>query len=48
MINVLWSRQLEAAEVKRKSSRFYATNIARLVTEGRDALDRAAAEERDA
>jgi len=29
MINVLWSKQLEAAETKRSSSKLYATNLAR-------------------
>lgn len=31
VINVLWSRQLEVAEAKRRSSLLYATNIARIL-----------------
>ena len=44
-INVLWARQLEQAEQKRKSSLLYTRNLQRALGEGRDALDAAAAEE---
>ena len=47
MINVLWARQLEQAEQKRKSSLLYTRNVRRALGEGRDALERAAAEERE-
>lgn len=39
MVNVLWSRQLEAAERKRKSSQLYARNIARIVEAEADQAD---------
>jgi hypothetical protein len=45
-INVLWSRQLKAAEAKRESAQFYARNLRRLKSEGRGALEAAAAAER--
>ena len=46
MINVLWSRHLEVAEKRRKSSALYTRNIAKALGAGREALDRAAADER--
>lgn len=46
MINVLWSRQLEAAESKRTSSLLYATNIARCLAQGRLTLEDDAQRER--
>ena len=46
MINVLWSRQLEVAETKRKSSSLYTRNIERALSAGRGALEQAAAAER--
>lgn len=46
MVNVLWSRQLEIAEKKRSSSRFYSSNIQRIVAIGRTQLEQASAEER--
>ena len=46
MINVLWSRQLEAAESKRTSSLLYATNIARCLALGRLTLEDDAQRER--
>ena len=46
MINVLWARQLEQAEQKRKSSFLYTRNIQRALSEGVDALESASAEER--
>ena len=46
LINVLWARQLEQAEQKRKSSLLYTRNIQRALGEGREALDEASAEER--
>ena len=45
-INVLWARQLEAAETRRASRDFYPKNLRRLRAEGRDALEAAAAAER--
>jgi hypothetical protein len=48
VINVLWSRQLELAEGKRKSSSLYTRNIRRAIEAGRDALNRAATDERRA
>jgi len=45
-INVLWARQLEQAEQKRKSSLLYTRNVQRALGEGRDALDAVAAAER--
>ena len=48
MINVLWARQLEQAEQKRKSSLLYTRNLQRALGEGRDALEAAAAAERGA
>ena len=47
-INVLWARQLEQAEQKRKSSLLYTRNVRRALAEGRDALEAAAAAERTA
>ena len=46
MVNVLWSRHLEVAEQKRRSSRFYASNLVRIVNAGRVQLEQASAEER--
>ena len=46
MINVLWSRQLEIAETKRRSSSLYTRNIRTALSAGRDELERAADEER--
>lgn len=46
MINVLWSRQLEVAEQKRRSSLLYATNLARCLAVGRPALEAEAERER--
>ena len=46
MVNVLWTRQLEVAEQKRRSSRFYASNIVRIVAAGRPRLERASTAER--
>ena len=34
MVNVLWSRQLEAAETKRKSSELYVRNLERILEGG--------------
>lgn len=48
VVNVLWARQLEAAEGKRKSSRLYAANLRRCLQLGRPELARQAAEERAA
>lgn len=45
-INVLWARQLEQAEQKRKSSLLYTRNLQRALGEGQDVLDAAAAAER--
>ena len=45
-INVLWSRQLEVAEVKRRSPALYTRNIERCLAAGREELERAAADER--
>ena len=45
-INVLWSRQLAAAERRRESAGFYARNIRRLVDKGRERLEAEAAGER--
>ena len=45
-INVLWSRQLAAAEQRRESAGFYARNIRRLVDKGRERLEEEAAGER--
>ena len=46
MINVLWARQLEQAEQKRKSAVLYTRNMRRALAEGREALDAASARER--
>ena len=46
MINVLWSRQLEVAEGKRRSSALYTRNARVCLREGRAALERCSAEER--
>ena len=48
MINVLWARQLEQAERKRKSSLLYTRNLQRALSEGRERLDVQAQEERGA
>ena len=45
-INVLWSRQLAAAEQRRESAGFYARNLRRLVDNGRARLEAEAARER--
>ena len=45
MINVLWSRQLEAAEEVRTSSALYASSVARCLAVGRAALDEQASAE---
>ena len=47
MINVLWSRQLEIAETKRRSSSLYTRNINRALSAGREDLERAAVQERE-
>ena len=46
MINVLWARQLEQAEQKRRSSLLYTRNVQRALSEGRQELDQVAAVER--
>mmetsp|Transcript_57431 Transcript_57431/g.115289 ORF Transcript_57431/g.115289 Transcript_57431/m.115289 type:complete len:157 (+) Transcript_57431:155-625(+) len=46
MINVLWSRQLEAAEGKRDSENLYVRNVKRLLREGPAVLEAAADAER--
>ena len=46
MINVLWSRQLEVAENRRDSDNLYVRNIRRLLREGPEELEAAAAAER--
>jgi hypothetical protein len=46
-INVLWARQLEQAEQKRKSSMLYTRNVRVVLSAGRDALERARQEERE-
>ena len=46
MINVLWARQLEQAEQKRRSSLLYTRNVQRALSEGRQELDQVAAGER--
>lgn len=38
MVNVLWSAQLEAAELRRDSENLYVRNLKRLVSRGRRAL----------
>ena len=46
MINVLWARQLEQAELKRKSSVLYTRNLRVALAEGREALEMASQSER--
>mmetsp|Transcript_25558 Transcript_25558/g.33425 ORF Transcript_25558/g.33425 Transcript_25558/m.33425 type:complete len:368 (-) Transcript_25558:191-1294(-) len=46
MINVLWASQLEAAENKRDSDNLYVRNVKKLLKEGKEKLDREAAEEK--
>jgi len=47
MINVLWSRQLEAAENRRASDNLYVRNVRRLLKEGPASLEVAASDERN-
>lgn len=39
MVNVLWSSQLEAAEVRRDSENLYVRNLKRLLSRGRELLE---------